>query len=204
MTTKGGILGLPARFLMDKAQHFANMGNMRAFEIIFALLVYRLFLFPNIDDFVDINAVRIFLIQNPVPTLLVDAYHSVHLRNFYKGGMITCCVPLLYKWFASHLPKSVAFWDSKDSIRWSQKIMSLTHSDIDWYNPVYDGIRIIDSCGNFSNVPLIGTKGGISYNPSLARRQLGYPMLNIPRNIKLEGLFFKEGNKAIREEIRDA
>ena len=39
MTTNGGIIGLPVRFLMDKAQHFANMGNMRAFEIIFALLV---------------------------------------------------------------------------------------------------------------------------------------------------------------------
>ena len=47
--------------------------------------------------------------------------------------------------------------------------MSLTHSDIDWYNCVYDGIKIIDSCGNFPNVPLIGTKGGINYHPSLAR-----------------------------------
>ena len=72
MTTKGGILNLPARFLMDKAQHFGNMGNMSAFDIIFALLVYGLFLFPNIDDFVDINAVKIFLIQNPVSTLLAD------------------------------------------------------------------------------------------------------------------------------------
>ena len=29
-------------------------------------------------------------------------------------------------------------------------------------------------------------------------------MKDIPSNIKLEGLFFKEGNQALREEIRDA
>ena len=82
--------------------------------------------------------------------------------------------------------------------------MSLTHSDINWRYPFQGEIRIIDSCGNFSNVPLIGTKGGISYNPVLARRQFGYPMKDVPNSLKLEGLFFQGGSKAIREEIRDA
>ena len=50
-----------------------------AFEAIFALLAYGLFLFPNVDKFVDINAIRIFMIGNPIPTLLGDAYYSVHL-----------------------------------------------------------------------------------------------------------------------------
>ena len=36
------------------------------------------------------------------------------------------------------------------------------------------------------------------------RRQFGYPMKDRPSNIKLEGLFFQGGSKAIREEIRDA
>src|SRR3954471_4112992 len=73
----------------------------------------------------------------------------------------------------------------KDGLHWSQKIMSLTHSDIDWCSPD------IFSCGSYPNVPLIGTKGGISYNPALARRQYSYPMKNIPSSIQLEGLFFK-------------
>ena len=107
MTTKGGILGLPAKSLIGQAQLFIKMGNMLAFEAIFALLTYGLFLFPNIDKFVDINAIRIFLIRNPVSTLLADAYHSVHLRNFHKGGMITYRVPLLYKWFTSHQIRSL-------------------------------------------------------------------------------------------------
>ncbi|KAI5421358.1 hypothetical protein KIW84_044972 [Lathyrus oleraceus] len=71
--------------------------------------------------------------------------------------------------------------------------MSLTNDDIFWYNRVYDGVQIIDSCGEFSNVPLLGTCGGINYNPILARRQLGFPLKDKPNNILLEGVFFQEG-----------
>ena len=66
--------------------------------------IYGLALFPNIDGFVDVNAIRIFLIGNHVPTLLGDMYFSLHLRNSKGGGTIVCCIPLLYKWFFSHLP----------------------------------------------------------------------------------------------------
>jgi len=48
--------------------------------------------------------------------------------------------------------------------------MSLTPADVVWYNPAYDKGTIIDSCGEFNNVPLLGIHGGISYNPVLARR----------------------------------
>ncbi|KAI5448414.1 hypothetical protein KIW84_015723 [Lathyrus oleraceus] len=71
--------------------------------------------------------------------------------------------------------------------------MSLTNDDISWYDRAYDGVQIIDSCGEFSNVPLLGTCGGISYNPVLARRQLGFPLKDKPNNILLEGVFFQEG-----------
>ncbi|KAI5431076.1 hypothetical protein KIW84_035294 [Lathyrus oleraceus] len=54
-------------------------------------------------------------------------------------------------------------------------------------------LDIIDSCGEFSNMPLIGTQGGINYNPALARHQLGFPLRDKPNNIQLEGLFYQEG-----------
>ena len=69
--------------------------------------------------------------------------------------------------------------------------MSLTNDDIFWYNRVYDGVQIIDSCGEFSNVPLLGTCGGINYNPILARRQLGFPLKDKPNNILLEVCSFR-------------
>lgn len=68
--------------------------------------------------------------------------------------------------------------------------MSLTNDDITWYSSVYDDVKIIDSCWEFSNVPLLGTQGGINYNPALARRQLGFSMKDKPNNTLLEGLFF--------------
>ena len=43
---------------------------------------------PNIDSFVDVNAIRIFLIRNPVLTLLGDMYFSLHLRNSKGVGTI--------------------------------------------------------------------------------------------------------------------
>ena len=113
------------------------MKSTVAFEAIFALLAYGLFLSPNVDKFVDINAIRIFMIGNPVPTLLGDSYYSIHLWNSYHGGMIICCMPLLHRWFISHMPPSDAFWDIRKEPCWAPKIMALTHSDIDWYHLTY-------------------------------------------------------------------
>ena len=40
--------------------------------------------------------------------------------------------------------------------------------------------RVLISCRGFPNVPLMGTRGCINYNPVLAIRQLGYPMRGAP------------------------
>ena len=109
------------------------------------------------------------MIGNPVPTLLGDVDYSIHLQNSYHGGIIICCMPLLYQWFISHMRQSDSFWHVKKEPCWAPKIMALTHSDIDWYHRAYQGVEIIDSCGSFPNVPLLSTKGGINYNPVLAR-----------------------------------
>ncbi|KAI5421281.1 hypothetical protein KIW84_044926 [Lathyrus oleraceus] len=173
LTNKGGIQGLPSEFLIVQATMYGKAMSEDAFEAIFVLLIYRLVLFPNIDKFVDVNAIRIFSTLNPVPTLLGDTYFSLHMRNAKGGGTIVCCLPLLYKWFILHLPQTVAFKKNKGCLRWSTRLMSLTNDDIFWYNRVYDGVQIIDSCGEFSIVPLLGTCGGSNYNPILARRLKG-------------------------------
>ena len=98
---------------MEKAFSFVGAGSMVAFEAILALLIYGLVLFPNIKDFIDINAIRIFLIGNHVPTLLGDTYFSIHHRNRQGDGIIVCFVPLLFKWIVSHLPKSPIFKENK-------------------------------------------------------------------------------------------
>jgi len=96
---KGGFQGLTANFLYKKASAFAKDKKNVAFESIIGLLIYGLVLFPNFDNFVDVNAIKIFLSKNPVPTLLADTYHSIHYITIKKDGTILCCAPLLYKWF---------------------------------------------------------------------------------------------------------
>ena len=115
--------------------------------------------------------------------------------------MIIYCTPLLYQCFISHMPQSDAFWDFRKEPRWASKIMALTHSDIDWYRLAYQDIEIIGSYGSFPNVPLLGTKGGMNYNPVLARRQLGDPMRDKPNSIHLSSFFLEEGedHKETRE-----
>lgn len=71
--------------------------------------------------------------------------------------------------------------------------MSLKVEDIPWYSRVYDGVKLILNYGDFPNVPLLGTNRGINYNPRLALRQLGYPMVDKPDLESVEGLILYEG-----------
>lgn len=71
--------------------------------------------------------------------------------------------------------------------------MSLTSVDISWYSSVFYDVKIVDSYGEFSNVPLLGTQGGINYNLILARRQMGYSLKDKSNNLLVKGLFFIEG-----------
>ena len=59
---KEGLFGLPSVFLIKEPTTFAQAGNLDAFEAIFVLLIYGLVLFPNIDSFVHVNAIRLFMI----------------------------------------------------------------------------------------------------------------------------------------------
>ena len=128
--TRSRVKGFLAKFLLEKARLFLDALDLQAFEEVFSLLIYGLVLFPNPDKLIDMNAVKIFLSRNPVPTLLGDILHSLHTRTMRKRGTLMCCIPFLSRWFISHLPRSVM--KNKQGLRWSQRIMSLSHSDIYW------------------------------------------------------------------------
>jgi hypothetical protein len=85
-------------------------------------------------------------------------------------------------------------------------MVSLTEKYISWYSRDFDGTEIILSCGDFPNVPLMGSKGCINYYPVLALRQLGYPMENKPDDRVLEEFILKEEveDSALLRRIRRA
>ena len=67
--TISGVKGFLAKFLLEKAQYCWNTLDLQAFEEILALLIYGMVLFPNPDQLINVNAVKIFMSRNPVPTL---------------------------------------------------------------------------------------------------------------------------------------
>ena len=53
---------------------------------------------------------------------------------------------------------------------------------------------MIDCCGEFPNVPLLGIRGGITYNPCLALRHFGYALRDGPHEMLIQGLVFDFDN----------
>ncbi|KAI5393885.1 hypothetical protein KIW84_060837 [Lathyrus oleraceus] len=130
------------------------------------------------DGFIDMAAICVFLTGNPVPTLLADVYYYMSHRCTKKKWMIACCAPLLYQWFLEHLPKTE-----------------------------YINMDIIFSCGDFPNLPLIGTQGYVNSNPILSLRYLGYPMEGPLEARSLEAfllLDFGVENPSLFQRIREA
>ncbi|XP_058758307.1 uncharacterized protein LOC131631526 [Vicia villosa] len=191
LSKKGGCHGFRMEFLVKRGCDAAEAKEWDTFRAILALTIYGIMMFPNVPDFVDMNAIHIFILQNPVPTLLGDVYYSIHHKNSQKGGLVRCCAPLLYRWFRSHLPECGAFVDSRHTSKWAERIMGLRAKDIVWYNRSLDNMEAVMSCGKFNNVPLMGIRGGINYNPILARRAYGYAFINPPEQAEIaENIFY--------------
>ena len=86
--TKSGVKGFIAKFLLEKARSFWKDIDSRAFEDFLALLIYGLVLFPNPDQLVDVNSVKVFLSRNLVPTFLGDTLHCFHTHTMKKRGTL--------------------------------------------------------------------------------------------------------------------
>lgn len=111
---KWGTDGFSIKVLGRKSLILCKLGKLGCFQCHARMLIYGIVLFPNVDNFIDMTAIRIFLLKNPISTLLVRVYHSIHLRYEKMGGMVQCWTPLLCKWFLSHLPKGMTFsWKQK-------------------------------------------------------------------------------------------
>ena len=134
-----------------------------------ALLFSGLVLLPNSDQFIDVNVIKIFLTHNMVHTLLGDILHSLHTSTMKKRGTLMCYIPLLSRWFILHLPWSVI--KNEQGLRWSQRLMSLAHSDIHLCSRSQADVTIIGCYGESPNVPLIGIRVGITYNPVFSNFQ---------------------------------
>lgn len=70
LKTKGGLSSFHLGFLLETLGALAKEENWKVFNVVLACSTYGIVLLPNVVDFVDMNAIRIFMTRNPVPTLL--------------------------------------------------------------------------------------------------------------------------------------
>ncbi|KAK2428439.1 hypothetical protein QL285_026961 [Trifolium repens] len=198
--------GFSKRALEAKAREELSVGNWKAHNAILALLVYGLVMFPSYDYFIDMAAVGVFLSGNPAPILLADVLYSLcDRRGNKRGGQVVCCVPLLMSWFLLHMPESGSFVDDK-SLKWSEKLCSLTEKSVRWYSRKFDSPKMLLRCEGFPNVPLIGTRGCINYNPILGTRQLGYAMESEPEKVLLTEFILRpeDANQELWNKVKRA
>jgi hypothetical protein len=197
--TEREALGFRRDYLEEEATKFAKARNWESLGDMLALLIFGLVLFPNQKNFIDVAAISVFWAvrvngEDPVPALLADIYYTLHMRYKKKGGLMLCCVPLLYLWFTSQIFKNIFTIETMNGHVWSQKMMSLTERSILWYARKIKEGEVTISCGDFPNVPLIGSRGCINYNPILSIRQLGYPMLRKPDDEVLKEFVLDDTN----------
>ncbi|WJX71853.1 hypothetical protein P8452_55799 [Trifolium repens] len=191
--------GFRRDYLEEKAIKFAKARDLESLGDILALLIFGLVLFPNQKNFIDVAAISVFWGvrvngEDPVPALLADIYYTLHMRYKKKIGLMLCCIPLLYLWFTSQISKNIFTIETMNAHEWSQKMISLTECSILWHARKINEREVIISCGDFPNVPLIGSRGCINYNPILAIRQLGYPMSRKPNDEVLKEFVLHDTN----------
>ncbi|KAL5146905.1 hypothetical protein HKD37_06G016675 [Glycine soja] len=194
--TRNGIAGLPQKYLEDKARGMANQGDWVPFMDVLALLIFGVVLFPNVDGLVDLAAIDAFLAyhhskESPVVAVLADLFDTFDRRCEKSSARIICCLPALCVWLVSHLFQqdtrhpcpllSHRSCTEKRRIDWDQLLAGIGGRTISWFPRWKEGKEgVLFSCGRYPNIPLVGTRGCINYNPTLAIRQLGYPMRGAP------------------------
>ncbi|KAH1210136.1 hypothetical protein GmHk_15G044515 [Glycine max] len=175
---ENGVVGILRKCLEAKARVLAGKGEWAPFIDILALLIFGGVLFPNVDGLVDLAAIDAFLAyhnhkESPVVAMLADLYDTFDRRCEKSNARIVCCTLALYVWLVSHL-----------------------------FRQEEGRTGVLISCGGFPNVPLMGTRGCISYNPVLAIRQLGYPMRGAPLDEEIVPVISRGFNKTNMETLQ--
>ena len=180
----------------EKVKALASQGEWAVFINVLTLLLFGTILFPNVDRLVDLVAIDTFLAyhhckESPIIAVLADTYDMFNLRCEKSSARIICCMPALYVWLVSHVfyheGRSVCplqghcLCFKKGKANWEELLAGMIGASISWFPRWKEGgVGVLCSCEGFPNVPLIGTRGCINYNPMLAIRQLGYPMRGAP------------------------
>ncbi|KAH1232777.1 hypothetical protein GmHk_09G025358 [Glycine max] len=176
--TRNDIVGLPWKYLEGKARDMANQEEWVPFMDILALLIFGVFLFPNVDGLVDLAAINVFLAyhhskESPMVAILADLFDTFDRRCKKSSARIICCLPALCVWLVSHLfqqdirhpcpLRSHRSCVEKRRVDWDQHLAGIGGRTVNWFPRWKEGKKgVLFSCGSYPNMPLIGTRGCIN------------------------------------------
>jgi len=145
---------------------------------------------------VDLAAIDAFFAyhhnkESLVIVVLADAYYTFDQRCEKSSARIFYCMPVLYVWLVSHIfhhesrpvcpLQGHRMCAEKGKANWEQLLAGMVGSSVNWFPRWKEGgVGVLCSCEGFPNIPLMGTRDCINYNPMLAIRQIGYPMRGAP------------------------
>ncbi|XP_052723778.1 uncharacterized protein LOC108344405 [Vigna angularis] len=176
-TIKGKVRGLPQGYLKGYLHRLAEEENWETFMDVLALLLYGVMLFPNVKNFVDYAAMNAFV------------GYKERCENPVTAVLAEC---------KSNL---------KGANEWAQLCASLNEDQIKWCVPWQRRSQIIYHCGRYPNVPLMGIRCCINYNPVLAQRQFGHPMRGspTPASLAILQIYYEEGTFVeVLHQVRNA
>ena len=138
------------------------------------------------DGLVDLAAIDAFLAyhhskESPVVVVLADLFDTFDRRCEKSSARIICCLPALCVWLVSHLfqqdirhpcpLQSHRLCVEMRRVDWDQHLAGIGGRTINWFPRWKEGKEgVLFSCGDYPNIPLIGTRGGINYKPARAIR----------------------------------
>jgi len=108
MITKGTVNDIPQGFLEGHLRQLSDKDMGETFMDVLALILYGLMIFPSIDNFEDFSTINVYIAykinaENPFIAILPDVYGNLNMCYESKKKKLSCCLPLLYKWFISHV-----------------------------------------------------------------------------------------------------
>ncbi|RDY01268.1 hypothetical protein CR513_15420, partial [Mucuna pruriens] len=194
---RNGLDGILRASLEERLQQLQREEDWPAFIDMYGLLIYGIVLFPQIEDYVDLEAIDAFLGkcdrgENPVIAVLANTYYTLDYCYRKNRKELRCCTSLLYLWMTTHLfhGKKKTTCPIEDlhyscikplaKAEWATRLDEATEKAIRWYSQWNERENVTIKCGGFPNIPLMSTQGTINCNPELTLRQDRYPMVLPP------------------------
>ncbi|KAF1876663.1 hypothetical protein Lal_00030077 [Lupinus albus] len=220
---QGPYYGLKWSFLRKHLDQVVKQGDWEMFKPALALAIYGKTLFPFVNDMVDQGAIDVLhkfrkFGVNPVPAILSDtllAFQKSHEKSIPK---IRCCVQLLYVWMMTMF-KHHQYPDwSQNPLRrfrntfvkpmmlseWEKLFREVTPKNFGTKCNIYDKHdMIMYSCGDYSNMVLMGPRGCLTFTPALVLGQMKWSMTPV-REEQLQGFVIWYKDREATDKTLDA